>query len=203
MATFSERTITGWSGPVVLLQDLFVEAAYRRNGVARALIARVATHAKTIGSPMVEFRCAPTIRHSFFTSGAEFRCYRPAPLTCWPGLAPPLAAGDKTICRSPASAIVSNKIGLSDSAHSLPPPPPPKHISDQTADILGTIQPLYFGAGPNRVVLLVSSWEFGGAAVGSATHHQRGCQVMSPKIAITPAKAGQPSANQMRNRSRY
>jgi GNAT superfamily N-acetyltransferase len=54
MATYSERTITGWIGPVVFLQDLFVEIAYRRNGVARALIARVAAHAKTIGSPMVE-----------------------------------------------------------------------------------------------------------------------------------------------------
>lgn len=54
MATYSERTITGWSGPVVFLQDLFVEAACRRNGVARALIARVAAHAKAIGSPMVE-----------------------------------------------------------------------------------------------------------------------------------------------------
>ena len=30
-----------------------------------------------------------------------------------------------------------------------------------------------------------------------------GCQVMSAKMAITPANAGQPSANQMRNRSRY
>jgi ribosomal protein S18 acetylase RimI-like enzyme len=54
MATYSERIITGWSGPAVFLQDLFVEATYRRNGVARALIARVAAHAKTIGSPMVE-----------------------------------------------------------------------------------------------------------------------------------------------------
>jgi ribosomal protein S18 acetylase RimI-like enzyme len=54
MATYSERTITGWSGPVVFLQDLFVEAACRRNGVARALIARVAAHAKGIGSPMIE-----------------------------------------------------------------------------------------------------------------------------------------------------
>jgi hypothetical protein len=25
MATYSERVITGWSGPVVFLQDLFVE----------------------------------------------------------------------------------------------------------------------------------------------------------------------------------
>ncbi len=54
MATYSKRIITGWTGPVVFLQDLFVEASHRRNGVARALIARVAADAKAIGSPMVE-----------------------------------------------------------------------------------------------------------------------------------------------------
>ena len=54
MATYSERIITGWNGPLVYLQDLFVEEPYRRQGVARALIARVAAHAKSIGSPMVE-----------------------------------------------------------------------------------------------------------------------------------------------------
>jgi len=54
MATFSQRIITGWSGPVLFLQDLFVEPAYRRNGIARALVARVAAHAHDIGSPMVE-----------------------------------------------------------------------------------------------------------------------------------------------------
>jgi ribosomal protein S18 acetylase RimI-like enzyme len=35
-----------------------LEAASRRNGVARALIARVAAHATAIGSPMVE----PSVR---------------------------------------------------------------------------------------------------------------------------------------------
>ena len=40
-------------------------------------------------------------------------------------------------------------------------------------------------------------------AVPDAEPYQRGCQVISAKIAITPAKAGQPSANQMRNKSRY
>ena len=54
MATYSERIITGWNGPLVYLQDLFVEEPHRRQGVARALIARVAAHAKSIGSPMVE-----------------------------------------------------------------------------------------------------------------------------------------------------
>ena len=54
MATCSQRTITGWNGPVLFLQDLFVEAAYRRHGVARALMARVAALAHDVGSPIVE-----------------------------------------------------------------------------------------------------------------------------------------------------
>ncbi len=54
MATCSRRTITGWSGPVVFLQDLFVEPAYRKHGVASALVARVATYARDLGSPIVE-----------------------------------------------------------------------------------------------------------------------------------------------------
>ena len=54
MATLSRRTITGWNGPVVFLQDLFVEAPYRGRGVARALVARVAAHARALGSPIVE-----------------------------------------------------------------------------------------------------------------------------------------------------
>ncbi|HML07126.1 MAG TPA: GNAT family N-acetyltransferase [Xanthobacteraceae bacterium] len=54
MATCSRRVITGWNGPVVFLQDLFVEPAYRRYGVAGALVARVAALAQDIGSPIVE-----------------------------------------------------------------------------------------------------------------------------------------------------
>jgi ribosomal protein S18 acetylase RimI-like enzyme len=54
MATCSRRIVTGWNGPVVFLQDLFVEAAFRRHGLARALMARVAAHARNIGSPIVE-----------------------------------------------------------------------------------------------------------------------------------------------------
>src|ERR1700759_1033484 len=34
MATCSQRVVTGWNGPVVFLQDLFVEPACRRQGVA-------------------------------------------------------------------------------------------------------------------------------------------------------------------------
>jgi ribosomal protein S18 acetylase RimI-like enzyme len=54
MATCSRRTITGWNGPVIFLQDLFVEPACRRHGIARALAARVAALACELGSPIVE-----------------------------------------------------------------------------------------------------------------------------------------------------
>lgn len=54
MATCSRRTITGWSGPVIFLQDLFVEPDYRQHGVASALTARVAAYARDLGSPIVE-----------------------------------------------------------------------------------------------------------------------------------------------------
>jgi ribosomal protein S18 acetylase RimI-like enzyme len=54
MATCSQRRITGWDGPVIFLQDLFVETGYRDHGVARALMARVAALACDLGSPIVE-----------------------------------------------------------------------------------------------------------------------------------------------------
>jgi GNAT superfamily N-acetyltransferase len=54
MATCSQRAITGWGGPVIFLQDLFVEPRYRKHGVANALVARVAAHARDLGSPIVE-----------------------------------------------------------------------------------------------------------------------------------------------------
>jgi ribosomal protein S18 acetylase RimI-like enzyme len=54
MTTCSARTITGWNGPVLFLQDLFVEPAYRGHGVADALVARVAALAHERGSPIVE-----------------------------------------------------------------------------------------------------------------------------------------------------
>src|SRR3984885_7929312 len=38
MATCSERVITGWNGPVIFLQDLFVEPHCRQHGVASALM---------------------------------------------------------------------------------------------------------------------------------------------------------------------
>jgi GNAT superfamily N-acetyltransferase len=54
MATCSERYYTGWPEPAIYLGDLFVEEAFRRRGVARALLARVAAYAVARGSPMVE-----------------------------------------------------------------------------------------------------------------------------------------------------
>jgi GNAT superfamily N-acetyltransferase len=54
MATCSQRVVTGWNGPVVFLQDLFVETEYRAQGIARALVARVAALARELGSPIVE-----------------------------------------------------------------------------------------------------------------------------------------------------
>ncbi len=54
MATCSRRVITGWNGPVIFLQDLFVEPAHRQRGMAHALTARVAALACELGSPIVE-----------------------------------------------------------------------------------------------------------------------------------------------------
>jgi ribosomal protein S18 acetylase RimI-like enzyme len=96
MATFSERIITGWSGPVVFLQDLFVEAAYRHNGVARALIARVAAHAKAIGSPMVELSVRADNPAQLLYQQNGFQVLPPCPtyVLAGPALAA-LAASDK------------------------------------------------------------------------------------------------------------
>ena len=54
MATCSQRKVTGWDGPVIFLQDLFVEPEYRHQGVARALIGEVAAYAESVGSIIVE-----------------------------------------------------------------------------------------------------------------------------------------------------
>jgi len=42
MVTFSERYYTGWAGSSLYIQDLYVDPGHRRNGVASALLARVA-----------------------------------------------------------------------------------------------------------------------------------------------------------------
>jgi GNAT superfamily N-acetyltransferase len=54
MATCSERYVTGWAGPVVFLQDLFVDPPYRGQKVGAALMARVTAYAAERGSPIIE-----------------------------------------------------------------------------------------------------------------------------------------------------
>ncbi|MDE2373702.1 MAG: GNAT family N-acetyltransferase [Hyphomicrobiales bacterium] len=96
MATCSQRIITGWSGPIVFLQDLFVEPEYRKRGVARALTARVAAHARKLGSPIVELTVrADNPAQSFYRR--EGFCHLPHCLTyvlAGPALAA-LADGDR------------------------------------------------------------------------------------------------------------
>jgi len=73
MATCSQRTITGWNGPVIFLQDLYVEPAYRDHGVARALMARVAALACDLGSPIVELtvRADNPAQHFYLRTGFQ------------------------------------------------------------------------------------------------------------------------------------
>jgi ribosomal protein S18 acetylase RimI-like enzyme len=54
MITCSERYYTGWPEPTIYVVDIFVEPRYRRRGVARALLGRVAALAVARGSPMIE-----------------------------------------------------------------------------------------------------------------------------------------------------
>ena len=54
MVIYSERAYTGWGEPALYVQDLFVELDYRRHGIGRALLARVAADAVARGSPMIE-----------------------------------------------------------------------------------------------------------------------------------------------------
>jgi ribosomal protein S18 acetylase RimI-like enzyme len=76
MATCSARVVTGWNGPVIFLQDLFVEPACRRQGVATALVAQVATLARDVGSPIVELTVrADNPAQSFYS----FSGFQPLP----------------------------------------------------------------------------------------------------------------------------
>jgi ribosomal protein S18 acetylase RimI-like enzyme len=54
MVTFSERYYTGWAGSSLYIQDLYVDPAHRRRGVARALLAQVAAVALERACPFVE-----------------------------------------------------------------------------------------------------------------------------------------------------
>jgi ribosomal protein S18 acetylase RimI-like enzyme len=99
MATCSRRTITGWNGPVLFLQDLFVEPAHRRCGIAEALVARVATLARELGSPIVELTVrADNNAAQTFYQGAGFL---PLPQCLTYVLAGP--ALDALACRDGAS----------------------------------------------------------------------------------------------------
>jgi ribosomal protein S18 acetylase RimI-like enzyme len=54
MVTFNERYVTGWSGPTFTVQDIFVEPSHRNRGIGRALLAKVAAHARERNSPIIE-----------------------------------------------------------------------------------------------------------------------------------------------------
>ena len=73
MAICSARVITGWNGPVIFLQDLFVEPHCRELGVASALMARVAALARDVGSPIVELtvRSDNPAQNFYLRSGFE------------------------------------------------------------------------------------------------------------------------------------
>ncbi len=73
MATCSARVVTGWSGPVIFLQDLFVEPHCRERGVASALMARVAALARDVGSPIVELtvRSGNPAQNFYFRTGCQ------------------------------------------------------------------------------------------------------------------------------------
>jgi ribosomal protein S18 acetylase RimI-like enzyme len=73
MATCSRRIITGWNGPVLFLQDLFVDSAHRKHGVARALVARVAALACELRSPIVELTVRADNTAQAFYQGAGFQ----------------------------------------------------------------------------------------------------------------------------------
>ena len=65
MATCSQRIITGWSGPVIFLQDLFVEPAYRRTELRERCSRGWPPMRMTSAARSSSFPCAPTIPRSF------------------------------------------------------------------------------------------------------------------------------------------
>ncbi len=73
MATCSQRVVTGWNGPVVFLQDLVVDEEFRARGIARKLAARVAAHARGLGSPIVELTVRAGNPAQLFYVSAGFR----------------------------------------------------------------------------------------------------------------------------------
>ena len=110
MTTCSRRKITGWNGPVIFLQDLFVEPSHREHGIARALMARVAAYADKLGSPIVELtvRADNPARNFYQRTG-----FAPLPQCLTYVLAGPalaaLAAQDRTLALVPKSARRSSE----------------------------------------------------------------------------------------------
>ncbi|HUH86114.1 MAG TPA: GNAT family N-acetyltransferase [Stellaceae bacterium] len=54
MATYSEVYLTALGGTVFSVQDLYVDPAWRRHGLGRALLAQVATAAIEHGIPLIQ-----------------------------------------------------------------------------------------------------------------------------------------------------
>jgi GNAT superfamily N-acetyltransferase len=73
MVTFNERYFTRWNGPSMVVQDLFVGPAHRNRGIGRALLAKVAVHAKGLNSPMIELvvRAGNPARRLYVRSGFQ------------------------------------------------------------------------------------------------------------------------------------
>jgi ribosomal protein S18 acetylase RimI-like enzyme len=53
MAIFNEQNFAGWATPPIYVQDLYVMPEYRRRGIARALLAEVATEAQARNSRLI------------------------------------------------------------------------------------------------------------------------------------------------------
>lgn len=81
MVICAERHSPGWVGPVIVLYDLYVEPAFRRRGIASALVTRIAALAKACDSVMVELqvragnRAAALYEHMGFIEVTEARNY--------------------------------------------------------------------------------------------------------------------------------
>ena len=54
MAIYSKRGFPGWSGTTLFMHDLYVEAAHRGHGCARALMAHLAAVAQSEGAAFIE-----------------------------------------------------------------------------------------------------------------------------------------------------
>jgi ribosomal protein S18 acetylase RimI-like enzyme len=73
MITCSERYYTGWPQPAIYVGDIYVEPRYRRCGIARAMLSRVAEYAIACASPMIELtvRDSNSARHLYHHCGFQ------------------------------------------------------------------------------------------------------------------------------------